>query len=117
MRVRKVSASGDMLLGHSQADYYVNDPLGVALAAKTRLALWVGQWFLNRPDGTPWATKVLGKYTTDLRDAALRARILGTPGVSEITAYASQFNSTTRAFDVQATATTPYGRVTIQGPQ
>lgn len=117
MRVRKVTASGDMVFGHSQADHYVNDPLGVALAAKTRLALWVGQWFLNRSDGTPWATKVLGKYTADFRDAALRARILGTTGVSAITAYASQLNDATRAFDVQATVKTSYGQAKIQGPQ
>jgi hypothetical protein len=117
MRVRKVDANGDMTFGASQANYWINHRAGVGLAVSTRLELWLGQWFLNTSDGTPWMTKVLGRNTSAFRDAAVQSRILGTPGVNGISAYASQLNRTTREFDVQASIDTAYGQFEYQGTQ
>jgi hypothetical protein len=116
MRVRKLTSAGDMPFGLGSANYYVNDARGVAQAAKTRLSLWLGQWFLNTSDGTPWLTKVLGFNTASTRDAAIRARIFGTPGVTAILKYASQFDDASRKFSVQATIQTPYGVADLTVP-
>lgn len=117
MRVRKQDANGDMVFGHSATDYYLNDPVGVAQVVSTRLRLWLGQWFLARTDGMPWLTKVIGKYTEDTRDAAITARIFGSPGVKSIASYQSQLNRDTRDFDVTAYINTDYGPAQVQtGP-
>lgn len=109
MRYRKTDANGDYIWGHQQNDFWLNTPDGVAQAIKTRLALFVGEWFLDVTDGTPWTTQVLDKYTKDQYDAAIQDRILGTQGVTQITAYSSSVNTTTRTLTVTATVETQYG--------
>ena len=79
----------------------------------TRLELFLGEWFLDTSAGTPYLTKVLGKYTESTRDATLRSRILGTTGVKSLLAYGSQLNRDTRIFSVQATVDTIYGQATM----
>lgn len=109
MKYRKLDASGDYTLG-TQADFYVNSPTAVAQAVKTRLALWVGEWFLNVTEGMPWNEQVLGKRLRGKNyDTAIRQRILGTDGVSEIADYSSSIDPDTRALSVSATITTAYG--------
>jgi len=116
MRVRKMSANGDMTFGGGQTNFWINVPDAVAQAVKTRLALRLGEWFLDTSDGTPWNTRVLGKYTGSVRDATLRARILGTPNLTKITVYSSSVNRDSRAYSVNLIADTSFGKINIQGP-
>lgn len=113
MRIRKMDASGDMSFGAGQGNFFQNSPDGVGQLVETRMALWLGQWFLFLSDGTPWLTKVLGKYTGSTRDAAIQARILATPGVNAILSYASQLNRDTRVWNVQVTLDTIYGQISF----
>ena len=113
MRVRALSATGDMTFGQGQRNFYVNQKEGVAQKVKTRLGLYVGDWFLDITDGTPWRTQVFGFRTENLRDPALRARILGTQGVVSIGTYASQLTRSNRAFAVQVTLNTIYGQALV----
>ena len=109
MRYRKLDSSGDYTLG-TPYDFHIDTPATVAQAVKTRLNLWVGEWFLDVTDGTPWNEQILGKRTRGRNyDAAIRQRILGTQGVTEITGYTSSFDGNTRALSVSATITTLYG--------
>ena len=116
MRVRQLDQKGDMAFGAGSQNYFIDSAQGVAQVAKTRLMLWLGQWFLNQSDGTPWYEDVLGFNTQNLRDAAIRARLAGTPGVTAILAYQSQLNQQTRAFTVEATLATIYGQTTVTVP-
>ena len=116
MRYRKLSASGDRVFGHGQADFWVNQREGVGQAVLTRLELWKGQWFLNVADGMPWATEVLGKYTDSLRDMAVQDRIYATPGVTQINGYNSELDRQSRAWTAHADISTLYGQITIAGP-
>jgi hypothetical protein len=113
MRYRKQDANGDYVWGHQQNDFWLNTPDGVAQAVKTRLLLFVGEWFLDVTDGTPWTTKVLDKYTKDQYDDAIQDRILGTPGVVQITSYSSSVNTSTRVLTVTASINTQYGSTTL----
>lgn len=61
-------------------------------------------------------TEVLGKYTGNLRDAAIQDRIYGTPGVLGIAAYDSSLARQQRAWDVHATINTTYGQFQLAGP-
>ena len=93
MRVRKQDANGDYVIGGGETDFYVNSPEGVAQSVETRLGLWEGEWFLDKTEGTPWSQEVLGYQTAALRDLVIRARILGTSGVTSIYNYSSTTNS------------------------
>jgi hypothetical protein len=113
MRVRKQDANGDYVWGHQQNDFYRDQPEAVAQAVQTRLRLGLAEWFLDTTDGTPWTTQVLGKYTKDQYDAAIRDRILGTQGVTQIDSYSSTLNTTTRTLTIACTIETQYGSATF----
>ena len=115
MRVRPVDETGDMVFGGNQAAFHRDVPEAVAQVVESRLQLWEGQWYLDLDEGTPYETQVLGKRTETLRDPALRARILDTPGVAEIARYDSVLNRDTRGFTVAATILTSFSRADLQG--
>jgi hypothetical protein len=116
MRYRKLDADGDMTFGRGPLNFWKDVPDAPAQAVKTRLGLWLGEWFLDRNAGTPYNTQVLGKYTGSTRDVVLRARMSGTIGVRSILTYGSQLNRETRVFSVQAKIDTIYGPAAIEGP-
>lgn len=109
MRVRKMDTDGDMVFGGGKADYLSNTPETCAISVRTRLALRTGTWFTDTTDGTPYASKVLGERTRGLIDAAIKARILGTRGVTQINNYTSSVDGETRAAFIQADLDTLYG--------
>lgn len=114
MRVRKQDASGDIVFG-SGADFFINEPAAVGQAVETRLLLFSGQWFVDVTEGTPWNTQILGKYTAKAYDAVLKSRILGTPGVKQISKYSSSVDARTRTLSVSATIDTIYGLTSLAG--
>jgi hypothetical protein len=130
MRLRKMSAAGDMIFGHNQADFWHDQAEGVGQSIKTRLLLFMGEWFLDLQEGTPWGGfplseavvqqgQILGVHTQLTRDVALQQRVLATDGVQLIQSYASQGDPNLRNFSVQMTVQTIYGpgSITInQGP-
>jgi hypothetical protein len=115
MKYRQLDANGDYTFGGGQAAFFINSPETVAQAVVTRLKLNLGEWFLDTSDGTPWETKVLGKYTGSVRDPVVKSRVLGTLGVVSISNYSSQVNPQ-RAYSVNMQLTTVYGAVVVAGP-
>lgn len=106
MRYRKLSPDGDYLFGQV-GSFLVDTPEAVAQAIQTRLLLWTGEWFLDSQEGTPYETAILGYGTQGSRDSAIKQRILGTPGVSQILNYSS--NVQDRKLSVACTVETIYG--------
>lgn len=106
----------DWYLTGTTADYYVNDARGIAQTIADRLALWQGEWWLDQSAGMAWLTAVLGYNTQSLYDPAIREQILGTEGVSNITAYSSSLNKATRRLTVDYTVQTIYGSVSNTVP-
>ena len=117
MMYRKLNKAGDYSFGRGRADFWRNVPDAVAQAVQTRLQLWVGQWYFNTLEGMPWQTRVLGKYTGDVRDAVIREHILNTQGVTGIAAYSSSLNRDTRKFSAGTIIDTEYGTIALQGPK
>lgn len=113
MRYRRLDADGDFFIGHGAADYLINSPECVAQAVVTRLRLLAGEWFLDLQEGTPYRDRLLGKQTPQSYDPMLRARILRTEGVREITSYTSDFDGETRRLTVSVGLDTVYGPATI----
>lgn len=112
MRVRAMDANGDMTWGSSQQNFLINTPEAVGQLAETRLRLRQGDWFLDKTKGVPWDTQILGQNTGATRDQAIKACILGTPGVTSIANYTSSVGAD-RKLTVTATLNTAYGQTTI----
>jgi hypothetical protein len=113
VRYRKLDSTGDMVFGHGGNDFLVDSPDAVAQAVETRLREWKGEWFLDTSEGTPWQA-LMGKGTQKSIDPEIRARILATEGVTEITAFAVVINPTTRKATITATINTDYGETTAE---
>lgn len=112
MRYRQQTESGDYTFGFSQANFLKDSPACVAQAVMTRLQLIRGEWFLDTSDGTPYADEILGKSNQAERDQAIRARILGTEGVTEIVSYSSTLEN--RELVVTVTINTAFGQTTVR---
>ena len=108
MRVRRLTATGDMTFGQSGSNFLIKSVAAVAQNVKTRLGLLTGEWFLDLTDGTPWKTDVLGFNTSATYDSAIQTRILGTYGVVQINNYASQLDHATRSLTVTCDVVTVY---------
>lgn len=112
MKYRRLDANGDFVLGGSN-DFYINSPATVAQAVRTRLLLFLGEWFLDTTDGLPWNTQVLGKYNQRAYDTVIKQRILETQGVKSILSYVSNLNPVKRLLTVNATIDTIYGETLL----
>lgn len=111
MKVRKLSASGDYLMGHGSVDFIQNTAEAVAQSAMTRLALWQGQWFIDTDEGTPWIQGILGKG--DFAESLVKERILATQGVLSISEFESILNPDTRSMAITVTIETEFGSATL----
>lgn len=114
MRARTLDADGDMTFGSGSANFAINTPDGVGQCILTRIKLARGEWFLDKTQGTDWAGRILGRSGKASYDAEIRRVILGTQGVSQITAYSSSLND--RRLTISATVLTQYSTqpVTVQ---
>ncbi|KFK92011.1 MULTISPECIES: hypothetical protein [unclassified Serratia (in: enterobacteria)] len=113
MRYRKEDDSGDYTFGQGGNTFLTDTPEAVAQAVKTRFALWTGEWFLDVTEGTPYREAILGKHKSDAYNMAVRQRILGTPGVTEILEFTTEYNAGTRSVVFTATINTLYGETTV----
>jgi hypothetical protein len=114
MRYRKLSPTGDYVFGHSQVDFLVNTPETVAQAIETSLRLWLGEWYLNINDGTPYLEGILGYHSQDMADANLKARIENVQGVVNISEYSSSVDPVTRKYSATCTVNTLYGPTQVE---
>jgi hypothetical protein len=115
MRYRKLDFSGDMQFGNQQADFYRNVPDAPAQAILTRLRLWLGEWFIDVTEGTPYQQAILGMHTSATVEPAIRRRILNTQGVVSLESFNMVRNPNERLATINATVNTEYGTTTVQG--
>jgi hypothetical protein len=114
MRYRTLSPTGDYTFGQNGTNFLVNSPEAVAQAVKTRLAISVGEWFLDLTYGTPYQSKILGAGRVSTYDAAIQDVILNTQGVKGISQYSSKVDPNTRAASVFVVIDTQYGSASVQ---
>jgi hypothetical protein len=114
MRYRPLDANGDYTVS---VPFLANSAATVAQAIQPRLRLWLAEFFLDTSDGTPWLSEILGPRANQNPDAAIKQRILGTPGVTSILSYSSNFNGGSRALTVTASVMTAYSTTPVQVSQ
>jgi hypothetical protein len=116
MVYRKLTASGDYVMGQNAENLWTNAAQGVAQAITTTLKLFIGTWFLDLTAGIPWITQILGTGTQGLYDQILQSAILGVTGVVSIISYSSYFDHTQRTLTVVTTVQSLYGIVAVSFP-
>lgn len=114
MRYRKLSPTGDYQFGNGQADFYRDVPDAVSQAVKTRLLLWLGEWFLDIEEGTPYLQGIVGKHTQQQANDIIQTRTLRTQGVRDMSDYEAQTDAETRAMGVTFTIDTIYGPTQVE---
>jgi hypothetical protein len=79
-----LDADGDIVIDN-QGLHFATGLSGVAQLIRTRVLMFAGEWFLNLDVGIPWYDTVFADdYDERTAYDALRAEILGTPGVVSI---------------------------------
>ncbi|WP_432783736.1 hypothetical protein QZH45_09750 [Pseudomonas corrugata] len=115
MTVRRLDENGDIV---TRGQQFLSGKEEIAQTVLTRLRLFLGEYFRDITDGTPWYEQILGKFTNlSAAEAALRARIANTPGVIRLTSFSADFDITTRRYSVTAGILTEFGtdEVTLNG--
>lgn len=111
MTVRQLDENSDIV---TQGTIFITGANEIEQTIRTRLRLFLGEYFRDITDGTPWFEQILGKGASmSAREAALRNRIVRTPGVVRLTSFSTDFDISTRKYTVTAGALTIYGLVTV----
>jgi hypothetical protein len=113
-RYRALSATGDYTFGQGSKNFLINSPAMVGQKVRTRLLLWLGEFFLDKTEGTPWETKVVGKNKNPTYDLVIQQRILQTEGVRSIVSYNSVLTHKTRGLAVSVTILTIYSNTPVE---
>lgn len=94
---RDGSAPADLYLDSTGSLAVVWDAEAVGQHARQRLMTHEGEWFLDRTAGLPWVRDILGhQYDPVLAEAVLKAEILDTDGVTDISSFSVRFSGEVR---------------------
>lgn len=92
----------------------------VAQHAEQRIQFFEGEWFLDTSAGMPWLPgnpagfAIFDRpFNQGAADALVKAEILDTPGMLELTAYEGRVDGTSRGFFVEVEGESVAGPVTI----
>jgi len=81
-----------------------------------RLSMFLGEWFMDNTQGTPWFQQILVKNPDEPAiDGIFQNIILGTPGVLRLTSYKLEPNVVQRTAQIQFVALTTSGTVNYNG--
>lgn len=70
---------------------------------RQRLQTFIGEWFLDTQAGMPWLDQILGrKYDPALAETVVKAEIMKTDGVREITSFSVAFLGETRGLRIRS---------------
>ncbi len=111
MTVRRLDSTGDIATSGEQ---FITGTDEIAQTVKTRLGLFLGEYFRDITDGTPWFQSILGKGSSVAnKEAQLRRRIVRTEGVIRLTKFETDFDVQTRKYTVNVSALTTDGAITL----
>lgn len=116
MKYFRLDSQGDMTFGFGDQDF-VYDLEAVKQAIKTRLELYLGTFWRDLNDGLPMFQQILGQPGSQqhiaLIDNILKDRVLGTPDVTNLIAFNSEFNPEARTYEAQVFAQSVYSTTPI----
>ena len=99
-----LDSNNDIQLGPDGSFKRVSGGAEIAQHVRTRLNVFLGEYFLDLSVGTPYYQELLVSPANLVTvESILKARILSTPGVIELTAFNMQFNRQERILTVNFT--------------
>jgi len=124
MIYRRLDENHDMCFGRGKQDFLedsVGNPEAIAQAIKTRLLLFLGEWWMDLYDGLPLWEQILGQRIDNkniineilidrIKGLLLPDNQYGVIGVTEVT---SEYNSDSRKYTFSCVVDTIYGKVYI----
>lgn len=112
MTVRRLDdETGDIVTSEIQ---FTTGQSEIAQTIKTRLRLFLGEYFRDITDGTPWFQRILGKGDNlDAIESILRTRIAETKGVVQLVSFSMDYDIDLRELSVQSEVLTPTGLLDI----
>ena len=114
IRVRRLDENWDPVYGNGEDDY-IFDVDAVMQIIKSRLRLWLAEWWENQTEGLPMFQQILGKLGTKkaVIDKLIQARIAKTVYVTRVVSFVSSFDPNNRSYECQAIVDTQFGRIVI----
>ena len=111
MTVRRLDSNGDI---STRGQQFITGQEEIAQTISTRLKLFLGEYFRDINDGTPWFQNILGKgQGLNQREAIIRRRISQTDGVRQITSFNADFDLPTREYKIDVSVLTEFGEVSL----
>lgn len=111
MTVRSLDENGDIV---TSGTIFISGKDEIAQTIKTRLRLFLGEYFRDITDGTPWFEQILGKnVNVNAREAALRNRIVNTKGVVRLLSFNADFDNDSKTYTVSCNVLTTYGELEL----
>lgn len=96
-------ATNDLYLAADGNLAIVGNALAVGQHVRQRLKTFEREWFLDTTAGVPWLDQILGKsYDPALAESVVKAEILETDGVTEITSFSVSFDRSTRGLIIKS---------------
>lgn len=112
MTVRKLNEQGDIVT--SGADVFINEREEIAQTCVTRLKLFLGEYFRDTTDGTPWFQQILGKFESlNTIESILRNRIARTPGVVRLLSFNLDYDLQSRSITISSYVLTQFGETEV----
>lgn len=112
MRVRRIDESGDIA---TSGVIWLYDRGAVGQTIQTRLRLFLGEYFRDIQDGTPWFQEILGTFDNIGRiESIIKRRISETEGVDRILEFSTNYDPSTRIYSVNCNVLTQWGALDIQ---
>ena len=107
MTVRRLDDNGDIATSGTQ---FLTERDEIAQVVRTRLRLFLGEYFRDITDGTPWFQTVFRKKSSlSSKEATIRNRISRTVGVQRLTKFETDYDIATRKYAVNVGILTTYG--------
>lgn len=112
MTVRAIDpVTGDIVTSGTQ---FISEREEIAQTVATRLRLFLGEYFRDITDGTPWWEQILGKPTSlAAAEAAIKNRIIRTDGVVRLLSFSTDFDLPTRKYTVNCGILTTFGETLL----
>lgn len=112
MTVRRLSAeTGDLV---TRGQQFITGREEIAQTIQTRLRLFLGEYFRDITDGTPWFQRILGKFENlNAVEAILRNRIARTEGVIRLLSFSLDYDLAARRVSVSSFVLTRFGEQEI----
>ena len=107
---RALSPTGDIALSNGKS-YLITSDAAISQTAKTRMLLFLGEWFLNLDEGVPYFREIFVKNPSlPVVTSIFRRVLLTCPGVASVVALSTTLDAKTRKATVKGAIKIDTGR-------